>query len=263
MKAFIVVFLLVSAAVRAQPTIFGCPVFPSSNIWNTRIDSLPADPQSAAFVTMMGGASTHLRLDDVMPINTTQAGPLVRIGGIATPESDPGGYLIPAGVQIEPGSDAHALVIDTTNCILYEVYSLMGAPGAWTAGSAAKWDLRSNALRPDTWTSADAAGLPIVPGVLRYDEVLAGQVNHALRMTTTPTFGFTYLWPARHYASHDTDSGVPQMGQRFRLKASFDISGFTPRMQVILQASRRTSDGRRQRPCLGDAARPGLALGSQ
>jgi hypothetical protein len=236
MKAFIVAFLLVSAAVRAQPTISGCPVFPASNIWNTRIDSLPADPQSAAFVATMGGSSTHLRLDDVLPINTSPAEPLVAVGGLAMPGSDPGGYLIPPGVQIEAGSDAHALVVDTTNCILYEIYLLTGAPGAWAGGSGAKWDLRSNALRTDTWTSADAAGLPITAGVLRYDEVLSGQVNHALRMTTTPTLGFTYLWPARHYASHDTDSGVPQMGQRFRLQASFDISGFTPRMQVILQA---------------------------
>jgi len=220
----------------AQPSISGCPVFPGNNIWNTKIDTLPAAPQSAAYVGTMGGASTFLRLDDVMPINTAPAGTLVSLGGVATPESDPGGYLIPAGIVIEPGSDAHALVVDITNCILYEVYLLTGGPGAWTAYSAAKWDLRSNALRPDTWTSADAAGLPISAGVVRYSEVLAGQINHALRITASPTLAYTYTWPARHYASHDTDAGVPTMGQRFRLQAGFDISGYTPRMQVILQA---------------------------
>src|SRR5580704_9555485 len=187
MKKSVAILLLMAAAVSAQPSISGCPLFPANNIWNTRVDSLPVDPQSAAYVASMGGASNHLRLDDIIPVNVSPAGTLVRPAGITTPQSDPGGYLIPQGIVIEVGTDAHALVVDTTNCLLYELYALTGSSAAWTAYSGAKWDLRSNALRTDTWTSADAAGLPLAPGILRYAEVLAGPITHALRMTATPT----------------------------------------------------------------------------
>jgi hypothetical protein len=137
-------------------------------------------------------------------------------------------------VIIESGSDAHALCIDPIAGIIYELFALSGGPGTWTCGSAAKWDINSNALRPDGWTSADAAGLPIIPGVLRYADVLAGEVTYCLRFTAQPSMANVYAWPARHYASHDATVTNPMMGQRFRLTQGFDISPYSPNMQVIL-----------------------------
>jgi len=151
-------------------------------------------------------------------------------------ESDPGPYPIPPNVPIEYGSDHHVLVVDRDHCKLYEMWdSRLNPDGSWDAGSGAKFDLRSHALRPDTWTSADAAGLPILPGLARCDEVQAGAINHALRFTADDTQR-KYIWPARHYASSITDPDVPPMGQRFRLKASFDISGYSTQTQIILTA---------------------------
>ena len=158
-------------------------------------------------------------------------------------ESDPGPYPIPVDAPIEGGAastgDRHIFVIDRDHCILYEVY--YGWPqtdGSWQAGSGAIFNLNSNSLRPNGWTSADAAGLPIFPGLVRYDEVAAGSINHAIRFTAKITRN-TFVWPARHYASENTSSSVPPMGERFRLKSSFDITPFPPEVQVILVALKK------------------------
>jgi hypothetical protein len=233
------------------PSIGGCPVFPADNIWNRRIDSLPVDASSAAYVNTIG-SSTGLHPDfgsglwDGGPIGipfVTVPGtqPFVAIDFIwYGDESDPGPYPIPPDAPIEGGSsstgDRHVLVVDTGNCTLYELYyGWPQADGSWQAGSGAVFDLTSNALRPAGWTSADAAGLPILPGLVRYDEVASGSVNHALRFTV-PATRQAYVWPARHYASSSTDPTRPPMGQRFRVKAGFNTSGFSPANQVILTA---------------------------
>jgi hypothetical protein len=151
-------------------------------------------------------------------------------------ESDPGPYPIPSSVAIQSGSDGHAFIVDTTNCILYELFALSKTSnGSWQAGAGAIFPLNSNALRPKGWTSADAAGLPMFPGTLRYDEVMSGHINHALRFTA-PHSRNSYIWPARHFASTLSSTGYPQFGMRFRLKSDFDISSFSPRVQTILQA---------------------------
>ncbi len=158
-------------------------------------------------------------------------------------ESNPGPYPIPPSPPIEgpPNSegDRHVLVVDRDNCILYEVYAASPQPdGAWTAGSGAVFDLKSNALRPAGWTSADAAGLPILAGFVRYDEIFTGEIRHALGFTV-PRTSKAFVWPARHYASPITDPRYPPMGQRFRLKAGFNISGFSLENQIILIALKK------------------------
>jgi hypothetical protein len=157
-------------------------------------------------------------------------------------ESDPGPYPVPLNAPIEGGSastgDRHAIAVDTDNCILYELYSAYPQSASWQAGSGAIFNLRTHTLRPATWTSADAAGLPIFPGLVRYDEVAAGEIRHAIRLTV-PQTQKAYVWPARHYASSLTSTNYPAMGQRFRLRASFDISGFPSDVQVILRALKK------------------------
>ncbi len=155
-------------------------------------------------------------------------------------ESDAGPYPISANASIEGGPDStgdrHILIIEHDECKLYELYDAHpNSDGTWQAGSGAIWDLRGYALRPDTWTSADAAGLPILPGLVRYDEVAAGEIHHALRFTADETRS-AYVWPARHQASDSEDANLPPLGQRFRLKASFDLTPFPPEVQVILRA---------------------------
>ena len=165
-------------------------------------------------------------------------------------ESDPGPWPIPPDASIEGGSssdgDRHVLVVDTTNCKLYELYNAFPINGgaSWSVYSSAKFDLGSNALRPAEWTSADAAGLAIFPGLVRWDEVAAGEIAHAIRFTASAIWGRVgnaqkYLWPARHASGSSTDSTRPPMGARFRLKSSFDISTFDPRTQVILRAFKK------------------------
>jgi len=166
--------------------------------------------------------------------------PEVNISFDYADESDPGPYPIPPNALIEGGSqssgDRHVLVLDRGNCILYELFSAYPQQnGSWQAGSGAIFDLNSNALRPSGWTSADAAGLPIFPGLVRYDEVAAGEIMHALRFTA-PNTRSDYVWPARHQASNLAGAQIPPMGQRFRLKAGFDISRFSAPVRVILQA---------------------------
>jgi hypothetical protein len=155
-------------------------------------------------------------------------------------ESDPGPYPIPDDAPIEGGSqstgDRHVLVLDRDNCVLYELFDASPNPdGSWHAGSGAVFDLNSHDLRPAGWTSADAAGLPILPGLARYEEVASGEIDHALRFTA-PKTRRDYVWPARHHASNLTAPQYPPMGQRFRLKAGFDVSGFSNDAKIILQA---------------------------
>ncbi len=237
-------------AAPLKPTFLaGCPMFPPDNVWNTRVDSLPVDVRSSAYITSIG-PNTELHPDfgtvwagapNGIPYTTvlgTQ--PLVTVTFDYSGESDPGPYPIPPNAPIEGGPDSsgdrHVLVVESTDCKLYEMWSSYPqSDGSWTAGSGAVFDLRSNTLRPDTWTSADAAGLPILPGLVRYDEVASGFITHALRFTAQRTQR-KYIWPARHYASSITDPNVPPMGQRFRLKSSFDISSYPAQVQVILKA---------------------------
>jgi hypothetical protein len=233
----------------AGPTLGGCAVFPADNIWNTRIDSLPVSALSASYVASIGG-STGLHPDFGTVYNGAPNGipfvivpgsqPRVPVTFTYADESDPGPYPIPPSAPIEggPGStgDRHVLVLDSGACKLYELYSAYpNVDGSWNAGSGATWSLLSDALRPAGWTSADAAGLPLLPGLVRYDEVAAGHIGHALRFTAAVTQK-AYVWPARHFASSNTATTLPPMGTRVRLKAGVDISHFSPANQVILQA---------------------------
>ena len=236
-------------APQGSDALAGCSMFPPDNVWNTRVDSLPVDARSSAYINSIGsGTGLHPDFGTVwagapngIPYTTVLgAQPLVTVTFGYDDESDPGPYPIPPSAPIEGGpnssGDRHVLVVESTNCKLYEMYSAYPqADGSWTAGSGAVFDLRSNVLRPDTWTSADAAGLPILAGLVRYDEVASGVITHALRFTAQHTQR-KYIWPARHYASSITDPNVPPMGQRFRLKASFDISSYPAQVQVILTA---------------------------
>ena len=251
-----------SLAVAAPPTVGGCQVFPADNYWNTPIDTLPLHPSSSTWVGSVGNtARLHADWGKGPPTDNygipfatvTSAQPLVQI--LPDPvddysdESDPGPYPIPPSAPIEGGGldngDRHVLVIETTNCVLYELYHAYPvAANNWTASSYAKWPLGSNALRPAGWTSADAAGLPIFPGLVRWEEVQAGEINHAIRFTAASIWGSEngsqkYLWPARHASGSSTISTRPPMGARFRLKASFDISGFSAPVQVILRAFKK------------------------
>jgi hypothetical protein len=222
-----------------------CPVFPTDNWWNVKVDTLPVAANSAQIINSIG-ASTWLHADFGSGLwNGSPIGiPITVVPGTQqkvnvsfqyASESDPGPYPIPSNVAIEGGSDRHALIVDKDNCKLYELFALAKKGKRWSAGSGAIWSLNSNALRPLGWTSADAAGLQIVPGLARYNEVAAGLINHALRFTVSSTRR-AYVYPARHYASSSTDPNLPPMGLRLRLKASFNISGFPPQARVVLQA---------------------------
>jgi hypothetical protein len=240
---------LAGAAPVAGPQVGGCPVFPASSVWNQRVDRLPVAADSATLIRSIGlDAGLHpdfgSGLYDGQPIGI----PYVVVSGKRTPtatprfeyadESDRGPYPLPANVPIEGGGDRHAIVVDRDTCTLYELYALRRSGSAWTAGSGAIWNLRSNALRPATWTSADAAGLPILPGLARHDEVAAGAIEHALRFTA-PRTRHAFVYPARHYASDSTDPSLPPMGLRVRLKASFDTRGFPPQARIVLEALKR------------------------
>jgi hypothetical protein len=215
----------------------GCSLFPRDNIWNTPVRDLPPDPNSLAYVNSIG-TQLSLHADFSTPYNVvTTDGPMATVsledGG---PESDPGPYRVPDDAVVEPGEDAHLLVVDSNACRLYELFAVKRTgPHGWQAGSGAIFDLRSNRLRPAGWTSADGAGLPIVPGLVRYEEVQSGAIRHALRFTAKATRR-EFVWPARHFASYSTDSSLPPMGQRFRLRSSFDVTGFGSDAQVILTA---------------------------
>ncbi|HEX6701644.1 MAG TPA: hypothetical protein VF101_13030 [Gaiellaceae bacterium] len=236
-------------AAPTPPLVAGCPVFPASNVWNRRVDRLPVAPDSSGIIASIGAdAGLHADFGSGLwqgapigiPITVVGSGQRkVRVRFDYADESDPGPYPIPANVRIEGGrasdGDRHAIVVDRSSCRLYELYALR--PG-WRAGSGAVWSLRSNRLRPAGWTSADAAGLPILPGLARYDEVARGEIRHALRFTVQRTRR-AYVYPARHYASDSTDPRLPPMGLRVRLKASFDVSRFPRQARIVLVALKR------------------------
>ena len=231
-----------------------CPILPADNIWNRRIDDMPVHANSAAYVSTIGAART-LHADfgsGVWPpgSNSPIGIPFVEVGGDQPDvpinytaygnESDPGPWPIPANAPVEGGpaatGDRHVLVLDRDACMLYELFSAFPqGDGSWNAASGAQYDLGSNMLRPDGWTSADAAGLPILPGLVTYDEVASSQITHAIRFTA-PQTQQAHVWPARHHASSLTGGQYPPMGQRFRLKTDYNISGYSPEIQVILTA---------------------------
>jgi len=229
--------------------------FPPDNPWNQDISNVPVDPNSNNLIASIG-ANVTLHPDFGTVWNGAPNGiPYIVVAGtqpgvpinftLYEDESDPGPYPVPPNAPIEGGpsstGDRHVLVIDRDNWKLYEMgnsYPVNGG-ASWNAGGGAIFDLNSNALRPAGWTSADAAGLPIFPGLVRYDEVFEqGEIKHALRFTAQQT-RHAYVYPARHFASDDTNPNRPPMGMRVRLKASFDISTFTPRIQVILRALKK------------------------
>jgi len=226
-------------------------VFPADNAWNRDISADSVDPHSDSLIARCGGAAASLHPDFGtiyqgapwgIPFITVRASQArVPVTFTYADESDPGPYPIPASAPIEGGpaasGDRHVLVVDVDNWKLYELFDAhpVGGGASWTAGSGAIFDLASNALRPDGWTSADAAGLPIFPGLVRYDEAAAGRIAHALRFTC-PVTRRAYVPPARHFASSQTDSFLPPMGMRVRLKAGVDVSGFPADVQVILTA---------------------------
>jgi hypothetical protein len=247
-----------SSIAQASPTINKCPVFPADNVWNARIDHLPIDSNSDAYVASIGaGESLHAdfgagSIEDgpigipFVVVSKNQPNVAIVFKGYAdepepyVDESDPGPFPIPPDAPIEGGvdgdGDRHVIVVQERTCTLFELYKAVpNQDGTWNAVASAKFDLESNELRPDGWTSTDAAGLPIFPGLVRYDEVALGEIQHAIRFTA-PKTRKAYVWPARHHASNSEDPGLPPMGQRFRLKSSFDISGFSPTNQIILKA---------------------------
>jgi hypothetical protein len=224
------------------PTIAGCSVFPPDNAWNRDISSLPVHPRSAVYLASIGTGRLHPDWGDIYGIPfTTVPGtqPRVPVTFRWDDESDPGPYPIPADAPVEGGSDRHVLVLERTNCLLYEMFDAERSGAGWRAGSGAVWDLKINDTRPPRWTSADAAGLPILPGLVRYDEVVEkGEINHALRFTVRRTMR-GYIAPASHWASDDDNPDLPPMGLRLRLRAGYDVSRFHPQVQVVLRALKR------------------------
>jgi len=220
-----------------------CTVFPRNNIWNTPVDGLHVHEMSDTWLASSNAGSTDLHPDFGPPSYGLPYGTVgrdhakVSIEFSYADESDAGPYPFDARTPIEGGSDRHALIVERGTCRLYELFAADWSDGDPHAGSGAIWDLERNRLRPDTWTSADAAGLPIFAGLVRWDEVKAGEIDHAIRFTVSCTTQ-AYLWPARHEAGVD-DPDCPPMGARFRLRANFDLAGFGARARVILRAMQR------------------------
>lgn len=237
----------------AGASLNGKRVFPADNPWNQDISASPVDPNSDNLIASIGAsASFHPDFGTVwagapngipyVVVNGSQGRVPITFTDFGD-ESDPGPYPVPPDAPVEGGpagtGDRHVIVIDRDNWMLYELYNAFPKGAGWNASSGAVFDLNSNALRPAGWTSADAAGLPIFPGLVRYDEVFGQkEIMHALRFTVQHTRR-AYVSPARHFASSDTNTNLPPMGMRVRLKASFDISGFSPAMQVILRALKK------------------------
>ncbi|RED55733.1 stalk domain-containing protein [Cohnella lupini] len=234
----------------ATPTAL--QVFPKNNPWNTDISGYPVHGDSKKFIASIG-ANIGVHADFGTEWNGAPIGiPYTIVGKDQAKmkvtftdyadESDPGPYPIPLNAPIEGGpnsdGDRHVIVIDKDNQLLYELYNARPSDNGWTASNGAKWDLKSNAQRPKNWTSADAAGLPIFPGLVRYEEASAGEINHALRFTVSKTQkGF--IAPASHYASNSADPNLPPMGLRLRLRSDYDISGFSDTNQAILRALKK------------------------
>jgi hypothetical protein len=237
------------ASALPVPAAPRCTIFPASNAWNQRVDALPVAANSAPLIASMGSSGLHPDFGSGLydggqigiPFDVvSKLTPRSRVAFDYADESDKGPYPIPKTVHIEGGrtsdGDRHALLLDRDACKLYELYALYPKTGGgWKAGSGATWSLSSNAVRPAGWTSADAAGLPIFPGLARYDEVARGTIDHALRFTVAHTRS-AYVYPARHYASSSDDPSLPPMGTRVRLKAGVDISGYPRQARIVLQA---------------------------
>ena len=260
MSVVILVSALSACATVAQPptagspamvengSLGGCPVLPADNAWNTDVQSLPVAAGSDAYVASIG-LTGHLHADFGgggaygIPYVAVHAQPGVPVDFTAYgDESDPGPYPVPLAAPVEGGAssdgDRHVLAVDVDHCRLYEMYRAFPEGDHWNADSGAVFDLRSDALRPDGWTSADAAGLPILPGLARYDEVASGAIHHALRFTVARTQR-GYIHPATHDASSSTDPSLPPMGLRLRLKASFDVTPYHGEARVIVDALKR------------------------
>lgn len=233
----------------AAPPGADCPLFPADDAWHADVSTLPVHSRSAAWVTSMTRSRDRLHPDfgpagdgeqpyGIPYVVVDGNHPKVSVTFDYDDESDAGPYPFGPDTLIEGGSDRHALMVDKTTCTLYELYAAEWDPSGPTAGSGAIWDLRSSDLRPAGWTSADAAGLPILPGLLRKDEVDAGHVDHAIRVTASRT-DRSFLWPARHQAGYARDPNLPPMGARFRLKAGFDLSPYGADTKVVLRAMQR------------------------
>ena len=229
-------------------------MFPPDNIWNVRIDEAPLHPNSDNMIEFIGedtglkadfgsdffeGALIGLPINYVDNSTDTQFVPF-----LFDDESDVGPYPIPDDVVVEGdpigkfGGDRHMLMVNTDTCILYEIFDAQPDGDGWTAGSGAIFNLNTNELRTDTWTSADAAGLPILPGLVRWDEIVVGVIDHALRFTV-PDTREVYVWPARHKTGNNEELFYPRMGERFRLRSTFDISGYSQTNQIIMTALQR------------------------
>jgi hypothetical protein len=237
-----------SAGVKPGVREYGCPILPASNAINQDVSRAAVDPRSAAYIESIG-PSLHLHADfgtnpgygiPYSVVKRSQAKVPIHFSEYGA-ESDPGPYPVPPGASVEGAGvegDRHVLVLQEGSCKLYELYAARRLGGGWEAGSGAVFNLRSNALRPEGWTSADAAGLPIFPLLARYPEVRAGRIDHALRVTVPRTQG-GYIHPATHLASSSTDPNLPPMGLRLRLKAGFGLAGYHGQALVILRALKR------------------------
>jgi len=238
---------LAKAPLGAAPHEGACPVFPASNPLNQDISHAPVDPNSAKYIASVG-AGIHLHADFGTPPSYGIPYAVVGSRQRKVPvhfeyreESDPGPYPIPPSAPVEGAGeegDRHVLVLQEGTCKLYELYAARRQGRGWLAGSGAVFNLRSNALRPEGWTSADAAGLPIFPLLARYSEVKAGEIDHALRVTVAQTQR-GYIHPATHFASGSSDPNLPPMGLRLRLKASFDLAPYHGQALIILRALER------------------------
>jgi len=230
------------------PMFQGCPTFPADNVWNTRVDGLPRSSSSNNYIDSIGplhpvhpdfGSSPK----NGIPITEVPRGTVGQsVKFDYADESDDTLYPIPSDAKIEGGpqgdGDRHILLVDTSTCLLYELFAVQHKADGWHAGSGIVMDLTSNALRPERKTSADAAGLPILPGLVRYDEAASGKIRHALRFTLPQTQA-AYVWPARHVASKLTSTNYAPLGQRFRLRADFDETRFSPTVRPIVVALKR------------------------
>ncbi len=234
---------------EADKVLAALQVFPANNPWNEDVSKRPVHPNSANIIASIGATKSLAFNSDMSFILVPPGQKKVQVRITAYPgESDRGPYPVPANTPIEDWpmngqkldliqrqgkGDRHALVVDPVNRMLYEFYQMRKVGGGWQAAQASIFDLKSNKLRRDGWTSADAAGLPIFPAVVRYDEVQRGTVEHAMRFTVRSTRR-AYVYPATHFASRKTDSNLPRMGERFRLRQDFDVSGFSPHARAVL-----------------------------
>jgi hypothetical protein len=243
---------LTAVAAPAAPRVASCQVFPSNNYWNRDISRLPVDSRSAQWLSHMStsrnlhpdfGPSGSGGSDYGIPITVVRSThPLVMPDFEYADESSHVGFPLGPDTRIEGGRDSggdmHSVVVDRDTCRLYETWSTRESDGRWTAGSGAVWSLKSNRLRTDTWTSADAAGLPILPGLLRWSEVQTGPVNHAVRFTTDVTSRH-HIWPARHDAGSQDSLAYPPMGARFRLRSTFTGTGYSTYAKRVILGMKR------------------------